>query len=236
MLSRFFRKSGAARSVQQAADGIAFVDQVSGSGLDALRMQLAPRLWPFKSIENGYLPKLTLRGEANPRNCLLLVEREPLAPEQKEAIAAACAGTIALDIYFSRELPSELVATVTSHCRPLFLPGLALFECPLIVKRGLNTSMPSEWPTGVSFWYVAATSVEDALARAVGSARTEGFEFVDVYQGKVVQIDHTKWWDGVVMKQWREYATHLPTQQQMDAAVATGGIFMGPNIGPLAEG
>ncbi|MBH9579240.1 hypothetical protein I7X39_20285 [Inhella sp. 1Y17] len=236
MFSKFFKRPSAVQAIQQAPDEIEFVEQLAGSGLDALRMELAPRLMRFDGIENAYLPKLQYRCEDKPRSCLLLVERAPLAAQRKEEIAAACAGIIPMDICFSLDLPNDLVSKVTALCRPLLLPELALFECPLVVKPGPQSSMPAEWSMGVSFWFVAAASYEDALVHAVASARAAGFEFVDVYQGQVLQIDHTKWWDEIVMKQWREYSEHLPTQQQIDVAVATGGAFQGPTVGPIALG
>jgi hypothetical protein len=233
MFSRFFQKPRPVQPLEQPLDGIEFVEPVQGAGLDALRMELATRLLQHRLIENAYLPKLRYSGEEVFRNCVILVEREPISPRQREAIAAACSGIIALDVCYAHDLPRPLLSSVRSVCRPLYLPDLSLFECPLLVKKGTNQGMPSEWPLGVSFWYVAAENYEDALIHAIGSAKAIGFEFVDVYQGKVIQVDPTKWWDELVMKQWRDCSTHLPTQRQIEIAVATGGLFMGPNIGPI---
>lgn len=233
MFSRFFRKPRSVRAVEQPRDGIEFIEPVQGSGLDALRMELATRLLQHRLIENAYLAKLRYPGEEVLRNCLVLVECEPITPPQKETIAAACSGIIPLDVCYARDLPRTLLASVGSVCRPLYLPDLSLFECPLLVKKGTNQGMPSEWPLGVSFWYVAAENYEDALHHAVASAKAMGFEFVDVYQGKVIQIDPKKWWDELVMKQWHDYLDQLPTQRQIEIAVATGGLFMGPSIGPI---
>lgn len=233
MLSRFFKKPPAVRKVQQPRYGIEFVDQMSGTGLDALRMELAPRLRSMERVDNGYLAKLHYSGEATPRNCLVLFEGEYCSQSQKLDVAASCAGIIPMDICFASDLPSGLVTKVVAVCRPILLPDLALFECPLIVRRGPKAEMPSTWPLGVSFRYVAAANFEDALLQAVMSAKADGFEFVNVYEGKVVQIDHTKWWSGVVMRQWKQYAEHLPSQAAVEAAVATGGLFRGPTIGPL---
>lgn len=235
MFSRLFKKQPAVQQVQRPRDGIEFAGQMTGTGLDALRMELAPRLQVLKRIQNGYLPKLLYPGESLPRNCLLLVESEPCSHTEKVSAAASCAGIVPMDICFASDLPSELVRKATSLCRPLLLPDLAFFECPLVVRRGSNTEMPPEWPLGVSFRYVAAPNFEDALLHAVGSAKAEGFEFVNVFQGKVIQIDHTKWWSGVVMEQWQQYADHLPSQAQVEAAVATGGLFRGPTIGPVTN-
>ena len=233
MFSRFFRKLSPVQALEQPLAGIEFVEPMQGSGLDTLRMELATRLLQHRLIENAYLPKLRYPGEETLRSCLILVEREPITPRQKEAIAAVCSGIIPLDVCYALDLPRTLLSSVRSVCRPLYLPDLALFECPLLVRKGTNQGMPSEWPLGVSFWYVAAKNYEDALIHAVGSAKGIGFEFVDLYRGKVIQVDPKKWWDELVMKQWRDYSNHLPTQQQIEIAVATGGIFMGPNIGPI---
>jgi hypothetical protein len=236
MFSRFFKKPTAVQALEQPRDAIEFAEPMQGSGLDSLRMELAARLSQQQLIENAYLPKLRYPGEEITRNCLVLVEREPMAPRQRQKVAGACSGIIPLDILYAHDLPSTLLSSIKSLCRPLYLPDLALFECPLLVRRGTNPDMPLQWPRGISFWYVAAQNHEDALVHAVGSAKAIGFEFIGLYEGKVIQIDPKKWWGELVMKQWRDYSTHLPTQEQIEVALITGGIFMGPNIGPVAAG
>lgn len=234
MFSRLFGKPRPVRTLQQSLDGIEFAGPVQGSGLATLRMELAPRLRQWPIIDNAYLPKLQYVQEDSPRNFLVLIEHETTTPTQKEQIAAACSGLVPMDIFYSLDLPRPLMALVRSGCMPLFVPDLSWFECALLVKRGTNEGMPPEWPLGVSFWYVAAYNYEDALFAAVAAARASGFEFVNVYDGKVVQLDVTKWWSDLVMTKWREYSEHLPTQQQVEVAVSTGGLFMGPTIGPAA--
>lgn len=236
MFSRLFGKPKPVRTLEQSVHEIHFAGPVQGSGLATLRMELAQRLRQWPVIANAYLPKLQYAHEAVPRNCLVLVENEPTRPAQKEEIAATCSGLVPMDIYYSLDLPRSLMDSVRSGCIPLFVPGLSWFECPLLVKKGTNQGMPVEWPLGVSFWYAAAHNYDDALFAAVAAARAAGFEFVNVYGGRVLQLDPAKWWSDLVMGKWREYSEHLPTQQQVEIALATGGLFMGPTIGPTTAG
>ena len=233
MFGRFFKQPSPVQKVEQPRGGIHFIEPIQGPGLDSLRLELATRLLKSRNIENAYLPKLQYAGEEVIRNCLVLVESEPLTAGQKEAIAAQCSGITPLDIHFAQDLPSMPLSAVLSNRNPLYLQGLSLYECPLIVRNGSNPDMPPEWPCAMSFWWVTAKTPEEALRHAVGAAKEAGFVFVDLHEGKVSQFD-PKYWSELVLKHWRDYSEHLPTQEQIEAAAVTGGIFKGPNLGPLS--
>lgn len=233
MFSRLFKKPSAVQKLEQPRDGIDFIEPIHGSGLDSLRLELATRLLKSRRIENAYLPRLQYSGEKVIRNCLVLIEFEPLTAGQKEAVAAQCSGITPLDIHFAQDLPPTILSAVLSNCDPLYLQGLSLYECPLIVRNGSNPDMPPEWPRAMSFWWVAAKTPEEALRHAVSAAKEVGLEFMDLHEGKVSQFD-PKFWSELVLSHWRDYSEYLPTQEQIEAAVATGGVFKGPNLGPLA--
>lgn len=232
MFGNLFKKKPL-QVVQQPIEKVVVLGEIKGNGLAELRIELTTRLRAFPSVMNAKLPRLLYQGESTHRNCLVITAAANVNDKKREEIAAACAGVIPLDILFRDSLPDRVLSRIDEQCQDLFISDLALFECPLIVRRGTNTEMPAEWPRAISFWYVAATDYETALYAAVQSARSEGYEFDGVFNSKVEQLDPKKWWAGHVMVKWKEYSDHLPPQERVDAMVCTGGLFRGPNLGPF---
>jgi hypothetical protein len=228
-----FSKKKSLHVLQQPLEKIVFLGEMQGNGLMALRIELAVRLRAFPAVKNAHLSRLMYQGEATFRNCLVIAAGEGLSDEQREEIAVACGGVVPLDIFFRDTLPDLILSKIDAQCRTLFLPNLALFECPLLVRKGTNTEMPVEWPRAISFWYVAAADYKDALIAAVEAARSEGYEFDAVFDNKVEQLDPERWWEGHVMTKWKEYSNYLPSQERVNAVVRTGGLFKGPNLGPI---
>ncbi|MDI4635817.1 hypothetical protein J7U46_22315 [Pelomonas sp. V22] len=233
MFGSLFPKKKAIQVLQQRFDEIEVSGEVQGSGLDELRVELALRLRAHPGVENAYLPRLRYHGEDSFRNCLAIGLTHDLDLDQRESIAASCGGIIPLDILFLDALPDPISLKIESQCRRLFLGKLAFFECPLLVRKGSNAEMPANWPRAVSFWYFAATDYKEALVAAVAAARADGYVFDDVYEGKVAQLDPSKWWEEHVMVRWAEHADFFPSQERVEAVVATGGLFRGPNLGPV---
>jgi hypothetical protein len=233
VFGNLFSKKKPLQVLQQPLENVVVLGEMQGNGLIELRIELAVRLCVFPSVVNAKLPRLLYQGESTHRNCLVIAARTDLSERQREEIAAACAGIVPLDILFSDSLPNLILSRVEEQCKDLFIHDLPLFECPLVVRKGTNAEMPAEWPRAISFWYVAATDYEAALFAAVSSARAEGYEFEGVFENKVDQLDPKKWWSDHVLVKWKEYSAYLPSQERVDAVVRTGGLFRGPNLGPI---
>lgn len=233
MFGNLFSKRTSLQVLQQPLEKVVVLGEMQGNGLIELRIELATRLCAFPSVMNAMLPRLLYEGESTHRNCLVIAPGAELNDNQREEIAAGCGGIVPLDILFSDSLPNTILSKIEEQCQNLFINDLALFECPLIVRKGTNTEMPAEWPSAISFWYVAATDYEAALVAAVNSARSEGYEFDGIFDDKVDQLDPKNWWAGHVMVKWKEYSDYLPSQERVHAVVRTGGLFRGPNLGPI---
>lgn len=106
-----------------------------------------------------------------------------------------------------------------------------LWACPLQVERGTNQEMPESWLGACVVFYVGAITHEAALEKAVTVLRHKGMIFVDLLDGKVIQLDPTQWWEGHVLAQYPEYAQHFPSQEEVLRIVREGLVFHGPFAG-----
>ncbi len=106
-----------------------------------------------------------------------------------------------------------------------------LWQCPLKVERGSYQQMPAHWLGAIVNFYVGAASYEEALIRAVQVVRHMGMTFVDLVDGKVMQLDPDKWWDGYVMANFPEHHAFFPSQDRIHGIVSEGLVFHGPFAG-----
>src|SRR5690606_31667552 len=110
----------------------------------------------------------------------------------------------------------------------LFSNSNLLFECPMVVSRGANEVMPKEWKGAILTYFVAAEDFETALFKAVNDLKLDGYKFENVFDGKVNQLDPSKWWNEYVLERWSEYSDHFPSQNDIEIIVKTGGMYKGP--------
>ena len=106
-----------------------------------------------------------------------------------------------------------------------------LWQCPVKVERGTYTDMPETWVGASVNYYVGAETYEEALKKAVSVLRSMGMVFVDLYDGKVMQLNPDEWWDGYVMANYSEYSNHFPSQTEVLNVVKEGLVFHGPFAG-----
>jgi hypothetical protein len=106
-----------------------------------------------------------------------------------------------------------------------------LWQCPIKVERGSYQQMPAHWLGAIVNFYVGAASHEEALMRAVQVLRHMGMVFVDLVDGKVIQLDHEKWWDEYVMANFPEHYAFYPSQDQIHSIVNEGLVCHGPFAG-----
>ena len=110
-----------------------------------------------------------------------------------------------------------------------------LWQCPLKVKRGTYEEMPETWIGATVSYYVGAPTYEEALTKAVTVLKSQGMEFVDLLDGKVIQLDPNEWWEGYVLENYAEYSDHFPSQETIIEVVTEGTVFHGPFAGWEAE-
>lgn len=88
-----------------------------------------------------------------------------------------------------------------------------LFLLNLQIGHG-RSEMPTHLAGAFVAVYVAAVDHEAALAQAVARIQARGYEFIDLADGKVHQLDPLKW-DDYVERAWPEFAAHFPTQAEV---------------------
>lgn len=230
MFGKFFSKKPV-QTLEQNTSEIEILGNIQGQGVNALRIELVTRLLHFPEIQNAYLARAQYQSEQTIR-LLLVISANGISEVKKHEIAGACSGIIPLDILFLEALPEHIASDITTKCDPLLIGGLSLFECPLVVGRGDNTEMPPDWMEAIAYCYVSADNYENALLKAVEVIRSEGYEFKTVFEGKVKQLDPAKWWtEHVLLTGWNQYAEHFPSQEVIEAIIATGGTFKAPMLG-----
>lgn len=105
-----------------------------------------------------------------------------------------------------------------------------LFRLTLQIGRGTNTDMPGNLVGAYVPVFVAALDHEAAAKRAVSKVREQGFEFLDVADRKIDELEPAKW-SVFVKESWAEFEAHFPTQQAVIAQMDHGFIFFGPFAG-----
>ncbi|AFU99763.1 hypothetical protein [Simiduia agarivorans] len=106
-----------------------------------------------------------------------------------------------------------------------------LWQCPIKVERGTYEAMPDTWAGAAVNYYVGAATYEEALTKAVKVVQSLGMIFVDLLDGKVMQLDPENWWEGYVMANYSDYSDYFPAQDEVLRIVREGLVFHGPFAG-----
>jgi len=106
-----------------------------------------------------------------------------------------------------------------------------LWQCPLKVERGTYQEMPETWLGATVNYYVGAATYEEALEKAVTVVKSMGMVFVDLLDGKLIQLDPDMWWEGYVMVNYPKYSEYFPSQEEVISVVNEGLVFHGPFAG-----
>lgn len=80
-------------------------------------------------------------------------------------------------------------------------------------------------------YYIGAPTHEEALTKAVTVIQSQGMEFVELLDNKVIQLDADQWWEGYVMANYAEYKDYFPDQDAVIEIVTDGTVFHGPFAG-----
>ena len=105
--------------------------------------------------------------------------------------------------------------------------GAKLLRLTLHVLRGSNSEMPANLAGAHVPVFVSAANHEAAALKAVSSLTTQGFEFVDISDGKIHELDPNKW-EAFIGEAWRDFATHFPKQAVVINQLDSGFLFIGP--------
>jgi hypothetical protein len=110
-----------------------------------------------------------------------------------------------------------------------------LFRLTLHIKRGVNREMPSNLVGAYVPVFVAGANHEAAARSAVSEIARRGFEFVDIPDGKIDELDPERW-DEFVKQAWPEFTEHFPSQSEVCDELSKGFIFVGPFAGYESSG
>ncbi|MBZ9665236.1 hypothetical protein H3221_010780 [Pseudomonas sp. LMG 31766] len=102
-----------------------------------------------------------------------------------------------------------------------------LFRLTLHVLRGSNKEMPQNLVGAHVPVFVAAADHEAAAFAAVSKLTSQGFEFVDISDGKIQELDPRKW-DAFVKEAWADFEQYFPKQSQVVSELDSGFSFVGP--------
>jgi hypothetical protein len=102
-----------------------------------------------------------------------------------------------------------------------------LFFVNAHVARGSNSDMPENLAGAYVPVYVCASDPESAMREAFGQVTKRGYEFLQVVDGKIHQMDPHEW-DLHVSTAWPEFPLHFPKQCEVLAELSPGWVFFGP--------
>lgn len=108
------------------------------------------------------------------------------------------------------------------------MPGL--FRVTLHIKRGANQEMPNNMVGAYVPVFVAGPNHQAAARSAVSEITRRGFEFVDVADGKIDELDPKKW-NEYVYQAWPGFTEYFPSQKEVCDKLSRGFLFVGPFAG-----
>lgn len=106
-------------------------------------------------------------------------------------------------------------------------PRLRLFRLNIHLRRGRNVEMPANLIGAYVPVFVAAPDHESAARAAVANVTGRGFEFVDIADRQIVELDPTKW-DEFVRDAWPELVDHFPSQSEVLKGLQSEFLWTGP--------
>lgn len=102
-----------------------------------------------------------------------------------------------------------------------------LFRLTVHIGRGSNTEMPANLIGAHVPIFVGALDHEAAAMKAVSSLTSRGFEFIDISDRQIHEIDPTKW-DAFVKEAWPEFISYFPPQSKVLSDLNSEFLFTGP--------
>ena len=109
-----------------------------------------------------------------------------------------------------------------------------LFQLTVHIRRGSSAEMPENLIGAYVPVFVSAQDHETAAMKAVSSLAQRGFEFIDIADGKIYELDPKKW-DSFVKESWPEFDTYFPSQATVLHQLNSEFLFTGPFAGYEAK-
>ena len=111
------------------------------------------------------------------------------------------------------------------------VPSLkSLFLLNMHIGRG-SSEMPANLSGAYVGVFIGASDPNEALVQAVTELRQRGYDFIDLSDGKIHQLD-PKQWDTYVQDAWPEFPNHFPKQADVIAGLSSPNwVFFGPFAG-----
>lgn len=94
------------------------------------------------------------------------------------------------------------------------------------IVRGDGCDMPEGMQGALVPTYVGASDYQAAVKRGVDAIKSRHYVFEDI-QGQVREIP-TDRWEEYVAQVWPEFASELPSKEQLPSLVEDGAVFFGP--------
>lgn len=95
------------------------------------------------------------------------------------------------------------------------------------MKRGSNAELPQNLAGAFVPVFVSSVDPEVATTIAIDHLTELGFEFIQIQDERLHELDPRKWTQ-FVAQGWPEYAAHFPTQDAVLETLQTGFLFVGP--------
>ena len=106
-------------------------------------------------------------------------------------------------------------------------PENLLFLINAHIGCGTNAEMPMNLVGAYVPVFVAALNHEIAAQKAVSNLTSQGYEFIEIADGKIHQLEPLKW-DAYVIETWPEFVTHFPKQSEIISKLHSDLLFFGP--------
>ena len=232
MLSKWLSAKKPFKALEIAPEQIHFLGEPDGGGTAVLKADLSKILVAEGNVAKAYLSRVRYGSDVQIRLALVVDSRAP-AVQTAEVIARACQQLVMIDILFMESLSPSALENLTESISPFFPihgPENLLFLINMQIGRGENSEMPANLIGAYVAVFVAATNTEAAALAAVKQLRSQGYEFLDVSDKKIHQLD-PEGWNEYVKSAWPEFETHFPSQDDVILGLPFGRVFFGPFVG-----
>lgn len=103
-----------------------------------------------------------------------------------------------------------------------------LYRLTLHIKRGNNTKMPANLVGAYVPVFIGANDHQEAAMKAVQALTSQGFEFIDIADNKIDELDPNRW-STFVQDAWFEFTSVFPSQSEVLSKLqAQAFLFIGP--------
>lgn len=235
MFSKLFGANKPYKEIEITSEDIEFLGEPSGSDVAVLKIGLAKILMAEGNTSAAYVSRVRYKFETEIRLALVIDGRAAIA-QMAETIAQACKPLVAIDILFLNTL-KPIIAQKLRKAVPQFYPAKnnnQFFMINVQIGRGKNTEMPNNLAGAYVPIFVAAPDSETAALEAVKQLNLYGYDFIEISDKKIHQLDPTGW-DAYIKTAWYEFEEHFPSQEDVIAGLPYGQIFFGPFAGYEAQ-